>query len=76
MFEEYTEEYLMSQAREMGQTLGVDTRQGSVYMDACTGHVMRVAKFYEDLRMAFSMFSDESCVGTVLDQKRTQRIIH
>ena len=76
MFEEYTEEYLMSQAREMGQTLGVDTRQGSVYMDACTGHVMRVAKFYEDLRMAFSMFSDESCVGEVLEEKASQRLIH
>lgn len=76
MFEEYTEEYLMGQAQEMGQALGVDTRQGSVYMDACTGHVMRVAKFYEDLRMAFSMFSDESCVGEVLEEKASQRLIH
>ena len=76
MFEEYTEEYLMGQAQEMGQALGVDTRQGSVYMDACTGHVMRVAKFYEDLRMAFSMFSDASCMGEVLEEKASQRLIH
>lgn len=76
MFEEYTEEYLMEQAQEMGRGLGVDTRQGSVYMDACTGHIMRVSKFYEDLRTAFLMFSDESCVGDVLEEKASQRQIH
>ena len=76
MFEKYTEEYLMEQAKQMGQSLGVDTRQGSIYMDACTGHILRVAKFYEDLRMAFQMFSDETCTGEVLEEKAAQRQIY
>lgn len=76
MFEKYTEEYLTEQARKMGQELGVDTRQGSVFMDACAGHVLRTAKFYEDLRTAFRMFSDESCTGEVLEEKASQRQIY
>lgn len=76
MFEKYTEEYLLEQARQMGQSLGVDTRQGSIYMDACMGHILRVAKFYEDLRMAFQMFSDETCTGEVLEEKAAQRQIY
>lgn len=76
MFEEYTQECLLEQAKEMGKELGVDTRQGSVYLDACMGHILRVAKFYEDLRMAFRMFSDESCSGAVLEEKAAQRRIY
>lgn len=76
MFEKYTEDYLLGQARQMGQSLGVDTRQGSIYMDACMGHILRVAKFYEDLRMAFQMFSDETCTGEVLEEKAAQRQIY
>ena len=38
MFEQYTEEYFVDQAKAMGEELGVDTRQGSVYMDAAAGH--------------------------------------
>lgn len=76
MFEEYTQEYLLEQAEKMGKELGVDTRQGSVYFDACMGHILRVAKFYEDLRMAFQMFSDESCSGEVLEEKAAQRSVY
>lgn len=72
MFDKFTEDYFMEQAREMGQMLGVDTREGSVYMDACTGHIMRVAKFYEDLRMTFDMLADDTCTGAVLEEKARQ----
>ena len=34
MFEEFTEEYFMDQARALGDEYGVDTRQGSLFMDA------------------------------------------
>ena len=34
MFEEFNEEYFLSQARAFGDELGVDTRTGSVYMDS------------------------------------------
>ena len=40
MFEQFTEDYFMEQAREMGDALGVDTREGSVYMDAAAGDVL------------------------------------
>lgn len=63
----------MEQAREMGQELGVDTRQGSVYMDAATGHCIRAAKFYSDLSNAFDMLSIDTCIGDILDEKVKER---
>ena len=68
MFEKYTEEYFMEQAKEMGDALGVDTREGSLYMDAAAGHCMRAAKFYEDLRSAFNFLAADTCAGEVLDE--------
>jgi hypothetical protein len=34
VFEEFTEDYFMDQARALGEEYGVDTRQGSLFMDA------------------------------------------
>lgn len=76
MFEEYTEDYFMEQAKNMGDELGVDTREGSVYMDAATGHCIRTAKFYEDLRTMFSMLAASSCTGDVLDEWAKQKQIY
>lgn len=76
MFEKYTEEYFMEQAREMGQKFGVDTRQGSVYMDAATGHCIRVAKFYNDLDSAFKMMAIDTCTGEILDEKAKERNLY
>ncbi len=69
MFEEYTEEYFQDMAEEMGEELGVDTRPGSIYMDAAMGHIIRTAKFYEDLSTIFEMLNIDTCVGEVLDAK-------
>ncbi len=69
MFEEYTEEYFQNIAEEMGETLGVDTRQGSIYMDAAMGHIIRTAKFYEDLSTIMEMLNIDTCVGEILDAK-------
>lgn len=76
MFEEYTEDYFMEQAEEMGEKLGVDTREGSVYMDAAAGHIIRTSKFYEDLRTMFSMLAANSCSGEVLDEWAKQKQIY
>lgn len=76
MFEEYTEDYLMDQARTLGEGYGVDTRQGSVFMDAATGHCMRTAKFYEDLRTMFDMLAADTCSGEVLDEWAKQKQIY
>lgn len=69
MFEEYTEENLQEIAEEMGEELGVDTRQGSIYMDAAMGHIIRTAKFYSDLSDLFDMMNIHTCTGEILDAK-------
>lgn len=76
MFEKFTEDYFMEQAREMGDALGVDTREGSVYMDAAAGHCLRVAKFYEDLRSVFDLLFADTCTGDVLDEWAAQKQIY
>ena len=75
MFEEYTEDYFMEKAREMGEELGVDTRQGSVYMDAVTGHCFRVAKFYSDLGSVIEMLAIDTCSGDILEEKAREKQI-
>lgn len=72
MFEQYTEEYFLEQARAMGEALGVDTRQGSVYMDAAAGHCLRAAKFMNDLSMVFEMLAVDTCSGDILEEKAAQ----
>lgn len=76
MFEQFTEDYFMEQAREMGDALGVDTREGSVYMDAAAGHCIRAAKFYEDLRSVFGLLFADSCTGDVLDEWAAQKQVY
>ena len=63
MFEEFTEDYFMDQARALGEEYGVDTRQGSLFMDAATGHCIRIAKFMNDLSTAFEMLAVDTCTG-------------
>ncbi|WP_300781913.1 baseplate J/gp47 family protein [uncultured Acetatifactor sp.] len=76
MFDQYTEDYLMNQAREMGDALEVDTREGSLYMDAASGHCLRTAKFYEDLRSVFDFLFADSCTGDVLDEWAAQKQVY
>lgn len=76
MFERYTEDYFMEQAREMGDALNVDTREGSIYMDAASGHCMRTAKFYEDLRSVFNLLFADTCTGDVLDEWASHKQIY
>lgn len=76
MFEQFTEDYFMEQAREMGDALGVDTREGSIYMDAASGHCLRTAKFYEDLRSVFDLLFADSCTGDVLDEWAAQKQVY
>lgn len=69
MFEEFTEEYFLSQARALGDELGVDTRTGSVYMDMAAGHCLRAAFFFANLQELFNMFALDTCYADVLDDK-------
>ena len=72
MFEEFNEEYFLSQARAFGDELGVDTRTGSVYMDMVAGHCLRAAFFFANLRELFNMFALDPCYADVLDDKAAE----
>lgn len=67
--DEITEEVLIEQAIVMGEELGVDTSQGSIYRDACDGHAMRTSDFFDDLRSVAEIISLYSCTGDILDER-------
>lgn len=71
--DEITEEFLQEQCEELGDDLGVDTSQGSVYMDAAAGHIIRTAKFFNDLRQVQEIISLRTCTGEILDEKLIER---
>lgn len=69
MFEnEMNEDYWKAIAEDMGEELGVDTREGSVYMDTQAGHILRITKFYGDLAQLYGMYSVETTYGDVLTE--------
>ena len=69
MFEdEMDEEYWSDLAEEMGENLGVDVREGSVFMDMQIGHCMRVAKFYGDLSLLHEMIMPDTAAGEFLTE--------
>lgn len=69
MFEQFTEEYFLNQAKAFGDEKGIDTRTGSVYMDMAAGHCIRAAFFFANMRELFNMFSLDTCYADVLDDK-------
>lgn len=73
--DEITEELLQEQAIAMGDELGVDTNQGSIYRDACDGHVTRTSDFFDDLRSVKEIISLSTCTGDILDEKMTEHAI-
>lgn len=72
MFSEFTEDYFIEQAQALGEEYGVDTRQGSIFMDAATGHCIRIAKFMNDLSTVFEMLAVDTCTGDILTEKASQ----
>lgn len=72
MFEEFTEDYFLSEAKALGDELGIDTRTGSVYMDMAAGHCLRAAFFFANLRELFNMFALDTCYADVLDDKAAE----
>ena len=71
--DEITEEVLLEQAIAMGEALGVDTNQGSVYRDACDGHVTRTSDFFDDLSMVAEIISINTCTGEILDERLAEQ---
>ncbi|WP_283682666.1 baseplate J/gp47 family protein [Parablautia sp. Marseille-Q6255] len=71
--EDIDEAFLFEQAEQMGEKLGVDTREGSIYMDASSGHIIRTAKFFDDMRQIKTIISLSSCTGDVLTEKMAEQ---
>ena len=67
------EELLTDQAIAMGKALGVDTREGSVYMDAAAGHISRTAEFLSYLAEIRDVTSIFTATGEVLDEYLSSR---
>ena len=70
--EEMDEEFWSDLAEDMGEELGVDVREGSVFMDMQMGHCMRVAKFYGDLSLLHDMMMPDTAVGEFLTEYAAQ----
>lgn len=68
-----TEDVLIEQFYDMGAFLNVDTRQGSIYWDACMGSIIRTSMFIEQLKMVKEIISLDTCTGDVLDEKMAER---
>lgn len=65
---EKDENYWIDLAEEKGEELGVDTREGSVYMDTQVGHCIRTSKFYSDLEIVHESMMPDSATGDFLTQ--------
>lgn len=66
--QEKSEDYWKAIAEDMGEQLGVDTREGSVYMDTQAGHILRICKLYWDLSNLYMMYSVNTTYGDVLTE--------
>lgn len=71
--EDITEDFLIEHFLDMGDELGVDTRQGSIYWDACMGSIIRAKVFFEQLSRVNELISLQTCTGDVLDEKLMER---
>lgn len=66
MFEDYTYERLLEDVLDNAPE-GIDTRQGSIFYDAVSGVMMKVAKLYTDLDLIVEMTSIVTAEGEALD---------
>jgi len=68
MFEGYTYERLLNEVLNNAPE-GIDTRQGSIFFDAVSGVLLKVAKLYTDLDVVSEMTRLTTATGEALDAK-------
>lgn len=68
MFEDYTYERLLEDVLSNAPK-DIDTRQGSIFYDAVSGILMKVAKLYTDLDLIVEMTSIATATGEALDTR-------
>ena len=71
MFESYTYERLLEDVIKNAPE-GIDTRQGSIFYDAVSGVLLKVAKLYTDLDIIAQMTTIETATGDALDAKAAE----
>lgn len=68
MFEGYTYELLLEDVLDNAPE-GIDTRQGSIFYDAVSGILLKVAKLYTDLDLVIELGRLTTTTGEALDAK-------
>lgn len=71
MFEAYTYERLMKETLAMAPD-GVDTRQGSIFFDAVSATINKIAKLYTDLDRVFELVFITTAKGEYLDLRAAE----
>lgn len=71
MFEDYTYERLLEDVLNNAPE-GIDTRQGSIFYDAVSGPVMKIAKLYTDLDLIVEMTSIATAQDEALDARASE----
>lgn len=71
MFEAYTYENLLEDVLNNAPE-DIDTRQGSIYYDAISGILLKIAKLYTDLELVFDLSQLDTTEGKFLDMKASE----
>lgn len=71
MFEDYTYESLLEDVLDNAPN-DIDTRPGSIFYDAVSGILLKVAKLYTDLDIVFSLVMINTATGEYLDTKASE----
>ena len=72
--EEYTYESLLQDVLDNAPA-GIDTREGSIFYDAVSGVLMKVAKLYVDIDMIAELVYIDSATGEYLDRKASEHSV-
>lgn len=74
MFEGYTYEKLLEEVLENAPA-GIDTRQGSIFYDAVSGVLLKIAKLYTDIDIIAELVSIDTATGEYLDKKAGEHLV-
>ncbi len=74
MFEDYTYERLLEDVLHNAPK-GIDTRQGSIFYDAISGILLKVAKLYTDIDSIVEMTTVATATGEALDTRASEYAI-
>lgn len=74
MFENYTYKNLMDDVLENAPE-GIDTRQGSIFFDAVSGAMLKVASLFAELETLANLIYIDTTVGEYLDRRAAEHAI-